>query len=368
MKFDVVSGVTVDSILSTQHSHVIEKVALAYQALHHGDAANPSSYFLRFEKIPGARIIALPAHIDDPVRVAGIKWISSFPTNLGRDLPRASAVLILNDSETGYPFACLESSIISAARTAASAVLASYHLNGRHKAIDNLGIIGTGLIARYILDYFVGSGWQINRISVFDLNRAYADKFKRRIVADYPQIEQARITVKATSESVIAQSDLVAFTTTAGEPHVSEVACFSHNPIVLHISLRDLAPQIIIESHNVVDDVNHCLTAQTSLHLTEQKLGRRDFVHGTLAQILDGGAVPKRDRPIIFSPFGMGILDLVVGYYVYQVALARGETFEVPGFFHRPDRSVIHRRKEKSSVAVAVSQHDADGNGKHPAP
>ena len=31
----------------------------------------------------------------------------------------AVAVLILNDHDTGYPFACLESSVISATRTAA---------------------------------------------------------------------------------------------------------------------------------------------------------------------------------------------------------------------------------------------------------
>ena len=51
---------------------------------------------------------------------------------------------------------------------------------------------------------------------------------------------------------------------------------------MLHVSLRDLAPEILLGSTNIVDDVEHCLKADTSPHLAEQRIGSRDFLAGTL--------------------------------------------------------------------------------------
>ncbi len=85
----------------------------------------------------------------------------------------------------------------------------------------------------------------------------------------------AQITVHDDAESLIRSSDLMVFATVAGEPHVSDPAWFAHNPLVLHVSLRDLAPEILLESTNIVDDVEHCLKADTSPHLAEQLTGSR---------------------------------------------------------------------------------------------
>ena len=57
---------------------------------------------------------------------------------------------------------------------------------------------------------------------------------------------------------------------------------------MLHVSLRDLAPEIMLASANVVDDVEHCLRANTSVHLAEQREGQRKFLDGTLYDVLAG--------------------------------------------------------------------------------
>src|SRR6266542_5831080 len=123
--FAIISGDQVQHVLKDKHRHVVDLVEQTYLAQASGTTVTPPSCFLRFPDRPAARIIALPASVGGVSPTDGLKWISSFPENVASGLPRASAVLILNDPRTGYPYACLEASIISAARTAASAALAA---------------------------------------------------------------------------------------------------------------------------------------------------------------------------------------------------------------------------------------------------
>jgi ornithine cyclodeaminase len=329
--FAVISGVQVQSALQGQEKEIVELVEATYRLHGGGDSVNPPSYFLRFPDRPSSRIIALPASIGGQMRVDGLKWISSFPENVGAGVPRASAVLILNDHDTGYPFACLEASIISATRTAASAALAADWLSRGRPRPTRIGFVGVGLIARYIHMFLAGTGWSFDEIGVHDLSADSAAGFRG-------YLEQSgtagRVRVHDSTEELIRSSDLVVFATVAAKPHVSDLSWFAHNPLVLHISLRDLAPEILLASTNVVDDVDHCLKANTSPHLVEQLTGNRDFLAGTLDEVMAGRVSVPTDRPVIFSPFGLGVLDLAVGKYVYDKVVAAGGLHVIDDFFH----------------------------------
>ena len=137
---------------------------------------------------------------------------------------------------------------------------------------------------------------------------------------------------------LVTASDLILFTTVASAPHIADARLFEHNPLVLHISLRDLAPEILLRSQNVVDDVEHVMKANTSPHLAEQQTGNRNFVTGTLAEVMRGRRSVNRSRPIIFSPFGMGILDVAVGKWVYDQAVAAGRDQRLSDFFYETVR------------------------------
>jgi ornithine cyclodeaminase len=329
--FAVISGAQVQRALQGREKEVVELVEATYRLHGAGSTVNPPSYFLRFPDRPTSRIIALPASVGGEAGVDGLKWISSFPGNVAAGLPRASAVLILNDHDTGYPFACLESSIISATRTAASAALAADRLGRTRPRPTRVGFIGTGLIARYIHTFLTATGFSFDSVGVHDVSADSADGFRG-------YLRQAghtgAVTVHDGPEDLIRSSDLVVFATVAGTPHVTDPSWFGHHPLVLHVSLRDLDPRILLASANFVDDVEHCLKADTSPHLAEQLTGGRDFLDGTLDDVLTGRVQPPADRTVIFSPFGLGVLDLAVGSYVHDEVARAGDLHVIDDFFH----------------------------------
>lgn len=329
--FSVVSGRQVHEALQGREKDVVELVEATYRLHSAGRSVNPPSYFLRFAQHASRRIIALPASLGGDSPVSGLKWISSFPENVASGIPRASAVLILNDHRTGYPFACLESSIISATRTAASAALAADRLTRGRPRPRRIGFFGVGLIARYVHTFLTATGWSFDSVGVHDLSADSAAGFRCYL----EQSEAAgTVTVYDDPEELVRYSDLVVFATIAGSPHVNDPSWFEHNPTVLHLSLRDLSPEVVLASTNVVDDVEHCLKADTSPHLAEQLTGSRDFLLGTLNDVTSGRVALPRDRPVVFSPFGLGVLDLAVGQFVYDEVASTGQLQVVEDFFH----------------------------------
>ncbi|MET7640378.1 2,3-diaminopropionate biosynthesis protein SbnB [Streptomyces sp. NPDC005438] len=332
-EFSVIGGKTARDLIARNRPQIVDAVRETYLTHEAGDSVNPDSYFLRFPEKPDARIIALPAYLGGETNVAGIKWIGSFPANIEQGIPRASATLLLNDYATGYPFAVLEASQISAARTAASAVLAAEQLTGGRSA-GRITVVGAGIIARNILEFFHSQEWQVDELVVHDLKLEYAEALASHATSELGMKSR---TVDGLKEAIDG-ADVVVFATVAGEPYVTEPDAFAPGQVVLNISLRDIAPEIVHGAYNIVDDVEHCMKANTSPHLAEQKYGNRDFVTGTLAQHIRGDITTGTDKPVIFSPFGLGVLDLAVGAFVYQSALDSGDAVQIEDFFGETSR------------------------------
>jgi N-[(2S)-2-amino-2-carboxyethyl]-L-glutamate dehydrogenase len=224
----------------------------------------------------------------------------------------------------------MESSVISAKRTAASAAIAAQQLRGE-QTLTTLGLIGTGLINFETVRFLLATCPDIENVIIYDLSRERAEQFQRKC---QQLSKELKISIVGDSNTVFQNSSVISFATTAGTPHISDISQCRPGTIILHISLRDLSPEIILAADNIVDDIDHVTRAQTSIHLAEQKTGSRDFIRCTIGDILNGVAPARQDenKIVIFSPFGLGVLDLALGQLAYKLAVEQNQGTTINSF------------------------------------
>lgn len=326
----ILTGNEVRQLLEGQETAIIAAVRRAYEIHGSGNSFLPHSTFLTFPNGNSNRIIALPAYLGDEFETAGIKWISSFTGNLSLGLDRASAVVILNSMSTGRPETILEGSVISAKRTAASAALAAISLHHDQNE-TRAGLIGCGSINFEIVRFLRAVFPNLAELVVYDLDRQRCQQFAGRCEAEFGFTE---IQLAADVNDLLSNCSLISLATTASQPHLASLPETTSRRTILHISLRDLSPEIILNADNVVDDADHVCRARTSLDLAAQQTGNRDFIRCSLADVLIGRAEPRNDvhNTTIFSPFGLGILDLAVSKLVRDLAHATDSGTVVPSF------------------------------------
>ena len=325
----IIGAGEVEAALEGREESVLNAVQSAYETHSRGASSLPHSSFLRFPDSDKDRIICLPAYLGDNYQLAGVKWIASMPDNVARGMERASAVMILNDRLTGRPKAVVEGSIISKQRTAASAALASRVLaNGEPNAI---GFVGCGPINLAVAQFLAVVWPKVSRFIAFDLDPVRAEGFGETLLANRPA---ATFSVASSLDELLSECQMVAFGTTAITPYIEDLDACPRGATILHVSLRDLSADTILSNHNIVDDLDHVNRAATSIHLASQQVGHTNFVHSSLGDILLGKVdLPGRDqRKLIFTPFGLGVLDLAVADLVMSTLAESGGGTQVRSF------------------------------------
>lgn len=338
----------VSSLLRGRERAMLDAVRAAYEAHARSETAVPPSAFLQFPGNNRDRIVALPAFLGEPFNIAGMKWVASFPDNVARGINRATAVVILNSVSTGVPRVIMEGSLISACRTAASAALAAQTLCAANR-VPQVGIIGCGPINFETTKFLSCVFPELSAVSVYDKDTTRAELFAKRCERLLVPLDAA---VEKGVASVLSSSDLLFIATTAVAPHILDLSVCRPHAAILHVSLRDLTVEAILSADNVVDDPDHVCRAHTSVHLAEQAVGNREFIRCTLGDILLGQQPARtgHDRVCVFSPFGLGILDLVIAELVRKLAEREGkgaavEAFLAPAWDGRTEHSRDVRKR-----------------------
>jgi len=150
---------------------------------------------------PNAFIHAMPAYIP-ALKSAGLKWVSGYPDNHKPGLPYITGLLILNDDETGQPYAVMDCTWITAYRTGAASALAAKYL--ARPNCETAGILACGVQGRTHL---------IALAALFPIKRVYAYDILPDVQRRYVEEMSARLNVEVVGASdarqAIVESELV---------------------------------------------------------------------------------------------------------------------------------------------------------------
>jgi len=150
---------------------------------------------------PDAFIHAMPAYIP-ALHSAGIKWVSGYPANQAHDLPYISGLLILNDVDTGLPYAVMDCTWITAYRTGAATALAARYLARLESSI--VGILACGVQGRTNLTALAAL-FPVKKVFAYDINSAAQQRYVNEMSA---QLDLEVVGVND-PRSAVVESDLV---------------------------------------------------------------------------------------------------------------------------------------------------------------
>jgi len=262
------------------------------------------------------RIIAMPAFLGGGFNRAGIKWISSFPGNHAKGLPRAHAITVVNCVTTGRPQCLVNSTMLSGLRTAGvSALLLREALRARPRRKLEIGLIGCGMIGGLHIQMIKAlfPEW-IGTIHGYDL--------RPEAVEALAGFGVPFVNCRSWAE-VIEDSDIVITATCSSTGYIDTRP--RPGAILLNISLRDFAPEFRpFADYIIVDSWEEVCRKNTDIERMHKKVGLTQKDTHSLAEVVVNDVLEKREAEsvVMFNPMGLAIFDIAIAGDYYEQAKA----------------------------------------------
>jgi len=150
---------------------------------------------------PDAFIHAMPAYIR-ALKAAGLKWVSGYPGNPSRGLPYISGLIVMNDAETGLPYAVMDCTWVTAYRTGAATAVAAKYL--ARPESETAGILACGVQGRTNLAALAAL-FPLKRVFAYDTS----PDAQRRFVDEMSTQLGLEVIAAASPREAVVESDLV---------------------------------------------------------------------------------------------------------------------------------------------------------------
>ena len=273
--------------------------------------------------MPDAFIHAMPAYIP-AMRSAGIKWVSGYPENFKRGLPYITGLMILNDVETGIPYAVMDCAWITAMRTGAASALAAKYL--ARPESETVGILACGVQGRTNLEA-LACLFPIKQVYAYDILPEVQEKFVDEMTNWF---DFEVIGVKDPRQAVV-ESDLVV---TSGPilKHPTPVIKKDWLPPGAYASAVDFDSYWTGQALAQMDRVSTDDHAQFQYYKSVGYFQQTPDPYADLGELVAGrkpGRLDEKERTLAIN-LGLAMDDMAVAPTVYRCAKEKGLGVELP--------------------------------------
>jgi len=309
----------------TDMAAMVDVLERAFAVKADGGVRMPPKVMITWTDQPGTeelhgRIMAMPAYVGGEFDVAGLKWIPSVPENPARNgLPRANALVLLTDRETGLPLAVMDGTVVSAMRTGAVTGVALRHL--ADPATEVACLLGAGVLAHTQLAALRVVLPSLREVRVYDPDGERCRRFCERAGAP--------VRPAAGAEEAVRGAGAVVPATMAVEPSFAADWIAPGATVVLVSSLDGPLDLQAVTDLLVVDDWEHESTheGRYAERLVAAGLVPADGSGAVeLADIVAGrhpGRTSAAER-IVVTPVGLAMDDVAAAWHVLAGARSRG--------------------------------------------
>jgi len=287
-----------------------------YAELAKGNCEMPPKPGVHPNTCPGAFLHAMPAYHKSK-GIVGIKWVGVFGHNpMKYQIPSSSALLVLNDIETGYPIAVMEAGLITAIRTANASGVSAKFLAKKNAKV--LGIVGAGEQGRGTIISVCRTTPSIEEVRIYDLFPAAVERCLKEVA---PQIS-AKIVVCSSAEEVIRGADIIATSAPLTEKKpVYHTEWLKEGALVLPVHCNGWPLKLLKENAKfVVDDWNqyHNYMFGPGKYYEEDM----EAPHALLGEVILGTkAGRENDQEIIVnSNLGIALQDIALADEILRIA------------------------------------------------
>ncbi len=310
----------IESVLRIED--IIEAVADGFRAYNSGKAVVPFPVALQIPEHSG------DVHIK-PGYIRGyptytVKIASGFYDNARLNLPSSHGMLLVFDSESGWPV-CLEidHGMITDVRTAAAGAVAARAL--AKESVNKVAVIGTGVQARLQIEA-LSRVRKFRSLAVWGRSPEKAARYAREMTGTLG----LDVSVAGSVREAVAGSDIIVTATMSTEPlvfadwlskgvHITAVGSDSPEKQELDVGVLEKADKI------VCDSIKQCAQLGELHHAIERGTVKEGEVHGELGEVLLGKKVGRTtDEEITVCDLtGLAVQDVVASQLVYERALKR---------------------------------------------